>query len=235
MVKMVWKDFASMKWSVLRKNKANMFIYVFGIVSVINWLFKGKCISAEQECIALIQLMFLFFGICLHLCFPNCLSEAMYLVPLSMKEKKKYLYTSFWVKQCLISVPHMAYNLWLIGMDVISVWTGIFLVYGLLVLGVQQGVSIRIDLGQVKKEYLNDGKEMLFLLLSLIMYCLLVRIEFQEMFLWEKALLGGTFLGQILLFPWIIKRIRIKMEAATDFQVWKSLWQKEAQVHENCN
>ena len=235
MVKAVISDFASIKWSAIKKNKATVIIYVCGVISIFNWLFNGKSISTEQKWIGLIQLLFLAWGICVHTCFPNCLSAPMYLVPSNSREKKKYLYTGLFLKQILISGPHMIYNLYLIITEQIPMWKGIFLVYGLFVVGIQQGISTRIDLGQVKKEYLNDGKEMLFLLLSLIMYCLLVRIEFQEMLFWEKALLGGTFLGQILLLPWIIKRIRIKMEVATDFQVWKSLWQKEEQVHENCN
>lgn len=235
MVKMVLQDFYSTKWSVLRKNMANAVIYMCGIISVVHWLFAGKSISTGQEWLASIQLLFLVWGKILHLCFPNSLVEPMYLIPMNGEEKKKYLYTRFWVKQYLISVPHMIYNFWLITTDKIPAWKASYIVVCLFACGVQQGFSVRIDLGQVKKEYLNDGKEVLFLFATLIMYFLLVRTEFQEMFLWEKSIFVIAFLAQIILFPWILKRVGIKLEAGTDFQTWKSIRQKEGKSGENCN
>ena len=230
MVKMVLQDFYSMKWSVLRKNMANAVIYMCGISSLMSWLFVGKKLSLEQECLAAIQFLFLIWGTVIHFCFPNSLSKPMYLIPMNKKEKKQYLYTGFWVKQSLISVPHIVYNFYLIAMDKISVWKGIFIVLSLYALGVQYGFAVAIDVGRVKKEYLNDGKEVLFVLASLGMYLLLVRTQFQEMFLWEKSIFVVFLLPQLILYPWILKRVKIKVEAGMDYQMWKFMGKKELPV-----
>lgn len=234
MIKDVRNDFVSIKGNALKKNWANLISYMCAIACIFNGVYHDESISTEQKWIELLQFIFLFFGICVHTSYPNSLSAPMYLAPLSRKDRKNYLYTKLFLKQFLISGSHLIYNLYLIITGKISMCKGMLLVFCLFMIGIQQGISTRIDLGQVKKEYSNDIKEMLFLLLSLAAYTLLVITQVQEMVFGEKTILGGILLGIIVLLPWMLKRIRIKMEAGTDYQVWKLLWQKE-QEHENCN
>ncbi len=222
MIWMVLKDFSSGKWDALKKNKFNLMIYGGSAITILNALLKGKEVIEEQKWIALVQILFFIWSIVVYLSFLNRLSTPMFLVPLTKGEKERYLRTSYALKFFLVSGPHLVYNLGLVLLGRLVWWKGAAIVISLFFLGVEQGISTRIDLGHVKEEYLNDGKEVIFLLLSAVSYFISVRIEFQKMDIWEEIVLCLAFLGQIMLLPWIIKRHKVKMKAGMDYEMWKS-------------
>lgn len=239
MVKMVLSDFASRKMGLAGDKQSKILSVIWGII-IIMWV----CNFSLQFGVETVAIFAFHWGILvlqsgLHEIYPTSLSPVMYLVPLTEQEKLSYLCCCFWVKIVGVNVLFSLGNIIFALLGKITWQSGIAVILSFFMISIPMGVpanrkriSEASKLSEYKKEDRNKWQEQVYISAACVNYGLLIWLRCEEGNIWIKLVIVICFLIQVLLFPWILKNSQKKLtEAVTK----ENIWQKEAQVHENCN
>lgn len=111
MIKMVLNDWIAGRkeaWNMALKNNDGFVLSFFANAMLWGgWLSLGENVSWEYRLLDLCEAVLFTIVVLLSQMYPNRLSKPMLLAPIEQEEKKRYLFTAFWLKQAIAIVPHL--------------------------------------------------------------------------------------------------------------------------------
>ena len=230
MVKMVMMDFYSRRKQAVKKVGIQCLHWLPMVIAIINMLRdEDNKLLISEVMIILIQIMFLGVTEIIHEMYPNYLPSGMCLIPFNREEKKKYLWTSFWLKVGITSGLHFLFNLVIVILGNVVWWKAILLVSCLLIFNILSGLRFQNPAGTMEENLKKASLlEAFLVVLSVTNYALLIffSIEKNELgtsaiFLW---IMGISIAIQMICAVKSFSKCPEYMEAGSTVE---NLWKKQ--------
>lgn len=222
MIKMVLADFYAQRKEALKKSCGNV---VLSTTYLMMWFYSFWHMGMEKRLINITQFLVLFLVLLLHAMYPNNLATAMFLIPVSEKERKNYLYTAYGVKLVLTTGIHIICNSLLVALGKMIWWQAILLVLVLLLWSMVVGMSnyrfadplLHMNRGKVED---NGFRRWISYIVSAFGFFVLLATDGKEiMFGWEFVLIAILVIVEFLLCFWNIKKdLHTHMERGTNYE-----------------
>lgn len=230
MVKMVMMDFYSRRKQAIKKVGIWWLHWLPMVIAIINLLRdEDEKLLMSEVVIILIQTMFLGVTEIIHDMYPNYLPSGMCFIPFNQEEKKKYLWTSFWVKVGITSGMHLLFNLVIVVLGIVVWWKAILLVSCLLVYSVLAGIMLQNPHRNMENNLKKaSGLDVFVAVLSAVNYAILIVFSIEKIELGISAIfmwiMGISITIQMICAIIAFSKCPEYMEAGSTVE---NLWKKQ--------